>query len=179
MIQAIETRYNGMRFRSRAEARWAVFFEAAGIRFEYEAQGYVVDGRPYLPDFWLPDAKVWMEVKGDDPTPEEIVLCEKLAKQGGQPCLLAKGPPTRAGGIAIYWPIENYMASGAGAYRFADDRRDEGVIWLQSQTHAFVVIGKDKTTDHDREPIVFNGPTAKGYAAAASARFEHGESGSG
>ena len=32
-IKAIETRYNGYRFRSRTEARWAVFFDAFGIRY--------------------------------------------------------------------------------------------------------------------------------------------------
>ena len=39
-IKAIETVYNGYRFRSRLEARWAVFFEAAGIEYEYEPEGF-------------------------------------------------------------------------------------------------------------------------------------------
>ncbi|MEU3907244.1 hypothetical protein AB0F20_26065 [Streptomyces goshikiensis] len=67
-IRAIETLYAGHRFRSRLEARWAVFFDTMGIRWEYEPQGYAVgpDGkrRPYLPDFWLPKEKLWVEVKG-------------------------------------------------------------------------------------------------------------------
>jgi hypothetical protein len=55
-IQAIETRYAGCRFRSRLEARWAVFFDYAGIRWEYEPQGYrLSDGTTYLPDFLLTD----------------------------------------------------------------------------------------------------------------------------
>lgn len=37
MIKAIETSYKGYRFRSRTEARWAVFFDALGVRWEYEA----------------------------------------------------------------------------------------------------------------------------------------------
>ena len=40
MIQAIETRYNGYRFRSRLEARWAVFFDEMGIEYEYEIEGF-------------------------------------------------------------------------------------------------------------------------------------------
>jgi hypothetical protein len=52
-IKPIETRYAGHRFRSRLEARWAVFFTTLGIRWEYEPQGYIVDGTPYLPDFKL------------------------------------------------------------------------------------------------------------------------------
>ena len=53
-IKAIETIYNGYRFRSRLEARWAVFFDAMGIKYEYEPQGVVFeDGAKYLPDFLL------------------------------------------------------------------------------------------------------------------------------
>lgn len=63
-IKAIETIYNGYRFRSRLEARWAVFFDAAGIKYEYEPQGFVLsDGTCYLPDFFLPDFQVYAEVK--------------------------------------------------------------------------------------------------------------------
>ncbi|MEV7602929.1 hypothetical protein AB0O91_36745 [Kitasatospora sp. NPDC089797] len=67
-IQPIETRYAGHRFRSRLEARWAVFFDTVGITWEYEPQGYTVgpDKRPYLPDFWLPDLHAFVEVKGDE-----------------------------------------------------------------------------------------------------------------
>ena len=31
-IKAIETVYKGYRFRSRLEARWAVFFDACGVK---------------------------------------------------------------------------------------------------------------------------------------------------
>lgn len=70
-IKPIETHYAGCRFRSRLEARWAVFFDKLGIRWEYEPQGYVVKGKPYLPDFVLPDLKASVEVKGD---PERLDL---------------------------------------------------------------------------------------------------------
>lgn len=51
-IKAIETEYNGYRFRSRLEARWAVFFDALGVKYEYEPDGFVLpSGRKYLPDF--------------------------------------------------------------------------------------------------------------------------------
>lgn len=63
MIKAIETVYNGYRFRSRLEARWAVFFDALGVRYEYEPEGYDIDGTWYLPDFWLPDWRAWVEIK--------------------------------------------------------------------------------------------------------------------
>ena len=106
----IPTMYKGIKFRSRLEARWAVFFDTLGIEWEYEPQGYeigcsytpmpgdmiytfsdgstgdtwhkklkesegltVVSEKPatgdeslewYLPDFWLPELKIWVEVKG-------------------------------------------------------------------------------------------------------------------
>ena len=67
MIKPIETIYNGYRFRSRLEARWAVFFDSIGIRYEYEPEGFVgCYGEYYLPDFYLPDHDVYVEVKGSD-----------------------------------------------------------------------------------------------------------------
>jgi hypothetical protein len=70
-VKAIETAWKGYRFRSRLEARWAVAFETLGIEWLYESQGFEV--RPYgdgpvlryLPDFYLPQSKTWVEVKGD------------------------------------------------------------------------------------------------------------------
>ena len=51
-MKAIETCYNGYRFRSRLEARWAVFFDALGVKYEYEPEGFELDdGTWYLPDF--------------------------------------------------------------------------------------------------------------------------------
>ncbi len=70
-VKAIQTRYAGCHFRSRLEARWAVFFDALGISWEYEPQGYQhepwADGTVwrYLPDFYLPDLGCFVEVKGN------------------------------------------------------------------------------------------------------------------
>lgn len=63
-ITAIETSYKGCRFRSRLEARWAVFFDHMKLGWKYEPQGYIVGGQPYLPDFWV-DKIGWVEVKGE------------------------------------------------------------------------------------------------------------------
>jgi hypothetical protein len=54
------------RFRSRLEARWAVFFEHLSLRWEYEPEGFVLrNGVYYLPDFriHLADGVLWAEVK--------------------------------------------------------------------------------------------------------------------
>ena len=52
-IKAIETEYDGHRFRSRLEARWAVFFNAIGLTYEYEIEGFEMDGTRYLPAFYI------------------------------------------------------------------------------------------------------------------------------
>ena len=65
MIKPIETIYAGSRFRSRLEARWAVFFNWLKIRYVYEPEGYELsDGTRYLPDFYLPDQDTFFEAKG-------------------------------------------------------------------------------------------------------------------
>lgn len=54
-LKAIQTSYAGCRFRSRLEARWAVFFDTLGVEWVHEPQGYTAGEHNYLPDFWLPN----------------------------------------------------------------------------------------------------------------------------
>jgi hypothetical protein len=56
LIAALPATYGGVLFRSRTEARWAVFLDALGVRWEYEREGYALPCGNYLPDFWLEDA---------------------------------------------------------------------------------------------------------------------------
>lgn len=63
-IKAIQTYYNGYKFRSRLEARWAVFFDTVGIKYQYEPEGFQLPSGWYLPDFFLPELNIWVEVKG-------------------------------------------------------------------------------------------------------------------
>jgi len=98
-IKPIQTRYRSHRFRSRLEARWAVFFDRAGIAWQYEPQGFTVDGCPYLPDFLLTDCGTWVEVKGaEDELDHDLMLAaaqrlpEKGCRQDRGPRLLILGP---------------------------------------------------------------------------------------
>jgi hypothetical protein len=80
-MKAIETEYKGYRFRSRLEARWAVFFDQLGILYEYEPEGIVLsDGTHYLPDFYLPEFHCYFEVKrkGIQNTPEGREAIRKI-----------------------------------------------------------------------------------------------------
>ena len=76
----IDTRYAGYLFRSRIEARWAVFFDGMGIPFEYEPEGFELkSGGWYLPDFklFLPCGYVrWIEVKPEGGAPTETKAVE-------------------------------------------------------------------------------------------------------
>ena len=69
-VKAIETSYHGYHFRSRLEARWAVFFDSLEIPFRYEPEGFDLDGIWYLPDFYLPKHRCWIEIKPDLPSKE-------------------------------------------------------------------------------------------------------------
>jgi hypothetical protein len=83
MLKPIDTVYDGYRFRSRLEARWAVFFKTLGIKYEYEKEGFDLDGQWYLPDFWLPKQQCWVEIKGEEPTDRENEVAAKLAHYSG------------------------------------------------------------------------------------------------
>jgi hypothetical protein len=62
-MKPIQTKYNGILFRSRLEARWAMYFDLLGIEWIYELEGFDMDGVYYLPDFFLPLFNVYCEVK--------------------------------------------------------------------------------------------------------------------
>lgn len=101
MINPIQTRYSGVLYRSRTEARWARFLDLISVRFRYEAEGYDL-GAPegwYLPDFYLPDLNLFIEVKGTDPTEEEQLKCMSLALAQEAYVLLAVGAPKERRGI--------------------------------------------------------------------------------
>jgi hypothetical protein len=64
-VKAIRTVYRNTTFRSRLEADWASSLDAMRVPWIYEPEGYELsDGSWYLPDFFLPTAKAWLEVKG-------------------------------------------------------------------------------------------------------------------
>ena len=104
LIKAIETKYNGYKFRSRLEARWAVFFDAANIKYEYEPEGYeLADNERYLPDFYLPDEDIFVEVKA----PRESAFFEikkaiKFVKSANKPLLILSNLPDTSHAIWFY-----------------------------------------------------------------------------
>lgn len=63
-FKPIETEFKGIVYRSKLEARWAVYMEYLNIDFLYEPEGFEMsDGLRYLPDFYFPKYGVYGEVK--------------------------------------------------------------------------------------------------------------------
>lgn len=154
MIKAIETSYKGYRFRSRLEARWAVFFDALGLKWEYEPEGFDLKAGRYLPDFFLGDRRSngafgygpWFEVKASAPTPLEVSKLSELCDHTCSYGLLVWGQP----GDHHYF----YFHKEGGVVDSDDGgnplNEHVGVCWREYEY---------------------------ALAAARSARFEHGESG--
>ena len=89
-MKAIPTFYHGIKFRSRLEARWAAFFDACGVEWAYEVEGYELDdGTRYLPDFRIKSKNIsrvpsgqylWVEVKGKM-TNKDLHKIEQFSKE--------------------------------------------------------------------------------------------------
>lgn len=172
-MKPIETRFDGHRFRSRAEARWAVLFKAIGFAYEYEKEGFDLAGEWYLPDFFLPDVGLWLEVKGEAPNDREIELARRLAAGSGKTVLIAVGAPKGGHGQIIV--VNNDGV--AGGHALLADRRNEREYWIFNQrTFGGFSIGPERGPDHDRYPLMTE-ELEKAFDAASSARFEHGERG--
>jgi len=105
-IKPIETVYNGYRFRSRLEARWAVFFDALGIEYVYEKEGYDLGAAGwYLPDFWLPQVNMWAEVKPLPLNHDEFAKCEALVSGTGYTCILLVGEEVMCRSVDYIWRV--------------------------------------------------------------------------
>lgn len=109
-IKAIETKYKGYRFRSRLEARWAVFFNAIGWQWEYEKEGYDLPSGKYLPDFWISTIDSWVEIKGESPGDGERLMATELAIHTGKCVYILSGniPEVGNDNRFPYWVDENY-----------------------------------------------------------------------
>jgi hypothetical protein len=99
-IKPIPTFYNGWKFRSRLEARWAVFFDALEIKWIYEPESFDLsdvyndNGKSfYIPDFFLPKQDMFVECKPTIFKQNEMRKCLALHKITGKNILLLSGVP--------------------------------------------------------------------------------------
>jgi hypothetical protein len=195
----IPTRYAGCHFRSRLEARWAVFFNHLGVEWRYEPEGFDLDGQWYLPDFYLPSIDTWYEVKGQEPAPGEVAAAWKLEQATGQRVVVAWGNIPHdadcngrdhqsehgrrnietSGDFDYAWCICPWCPA-AGIEFDARSARIHG--WKHhglTEQQAWEAI-KDKPNHHRIDDKCYSGDHPRilaAYEAARSARFEHGQSG--
>ena len=111
-VKPIETRYKGYRFRSRLEARWAVFFDVIGFDWSYEPEGFETEGGRYLPDFEIRDPespegfRQFVEVKGGGKNTIPVSdrqKCEAFIRGGvGGLLLLSEVPEWRSGSVIFH-----------------------------------------------------------------------------
>lgn len=94
-IKAIETSYKDNPFRSRLEARWAVFFDTLGLQWDYEPEGFDLNGLWYLPDFFIKSWNCYAEIKPD--VPDNInhadEVCRRFAISTQKEIVLLMGQP--------------------------------------------------------------------------------------
>ncbi len=181
MIKAIETRFHGILFRSRIEARWAVFFTELNLPWQYEPEGFELKSKHYLPDFFLPRQKRWVEIKpaGFNENTDHL---NELAEMTGYPVWLAIGsipsfPPRSS------WP-ENEMGSDFGRMQFEHGGEDYPYQWCRCTHCGEYGIQFDGRSERiaccpannghkdytaDEQTIV------DAYAEARTKRFEHGD----
>lgn len=175
MLVRPATQYNGYRFRSRLEARWAVFFNALHIKYVYEKEGYDLgDAGRYLPDFWLPavtlrDALtpgVWAEVKSEYPDKADEAKYHKLAEKTGRPLVLLCGAEV---------DNRSFFQFGCGW--------DTDMAFVQCATpscgHIKVEYGLESSyrtcPKCGKEADASTNAIKRAIKAARSGRFEHGE----
>jgi hypothetical protein len=125
MIKAKETSYKGYRFRSRLEARWAVFFDHLGLKWEYEPQGFVLPSGSYLPDFHIGEYAPgmhtygpWVEIKGVMPSKREVTLMEELCEEGASYGLIIVGSPGEENFLHFHKEgfVDDDSVAGIGCY---------------------------------------------------------------
>lgn len=165
-MKAIETKYKGCRFRSRLEARWAVFFDALGIKWEYEPEGFELDdvGTRYLPDFWLPGFNsdgLYVEIK---PEGGDFSKAKMFSQQSGKDMLCAAGyPEPKAYMLFEHYDGEMIETDGAFVSKYLSGGPNG------SEYRLYVSVGHDGFIDWAGIDYAIH--------AARGARFEFGEQG--
>lgn len=180
-IKPLETPYRGCKFRSRLEARWAVFFDKLGIDWRYEVEGFDIDGTWYLPDFFLPYAAgepgwgFWVEIKPVSLTPEQIALVDGLARITGHCAYALCGDPWAGKHTVLMFDhyhqgTPKYIPTGE--YIFCERQVFDGENFLEAEL-GLIGVGQQL-------PFTLFGPhvssgkpiLTEAFTAARSARFE-------
>ncbi|WP_428569006.1 MAG: hypothetical protein ACP59X_10380 [Solidesulfovibrio sp. DCME] len=86
-LPSIKTRYGDYHFKSKLEARWAVFMDLLGVSYEYEKYQGIVSVNffeyAYMPDFFLNDIELFLEIKPRKPVESELNKAAAWANDAG------------------------------------------------------------------------------------------------
>lgn len=173
-MKVIQTWYKSILFRSRTEARWAVFFDSLGIEWNYEEEGFVMsDGTYYLPDFHLPtfDKGMFVEVKGVF-TQSEKELCRDLCYESGKNVLLAEGIPKPREYQFLVKDCKNDCVQYFLGLPNANKAEYENRMFAETGLSDFFSFEIS-----DKNALQLNPEYLVAIKKARSARFEHGENG--
>ena len=187
-IKAIETEYAGYKFRSRTEARWAVFFDTIGFKWQYEEEGYELpNGRWYLPDFKviMPNEKIYYcEIKPiefDHFIDAEIYDYRLFVKMVDKPIIILTGQPSYMAYHAILPIFElpedeekigTISSTGSFAPVFFQDYEPYVRSLGDDNGYWFHVFPMDENTGHfisDYDERVAKGAFGKKYVDAIKA----------
>ena len=191
-ITAIPTEYKGYRFRSRLEARWAVFFDACGVKWEYEPEGFALpNGQFYLPDFLLHGCDgrspedLYVEVKGKM-TESDVEKIRQFSGISNLDSLEIKNPILVVAGIPDgndITDIEEFCQE-LGYHGFPGIKHGPYPLNFETidgdyfvahpginKKGRFELFGDDGNYTYDRDDAA----TLHAFKLARQARFEHGE----
>ncbi len=88
---SIECDYKGIKMRSKFEANIAALLDRLKIKWDYEPQTFLLsNGEIYKPDFYLPEHKQWIEVKGLV-EPHQFDVLKTFVKDYLKPIILLSG----------------------------------------------------------------------------------------
>ena len=98
-IKPKKVKYGGVSYKATLEARWAVFFDSLGIKYEYEPvyDEVEIGGRVafYKPDFYLSELDIFIEIKPSKPCEIENIKAAGWAKHVNEIIILFNlNPPT-------------------------------------------------------------------------------------
>jgi len=182
-MKAIETFYKGYHFRSRLEARWAVFFDALNVQYRYEWEGYDLGGAGhYLPDYWLPEQQLFVEIKGVDPFDVPHTEMDKIEALRGRIVLFGGNIEIPLGGLLFAYDVHITGSGGESEWP---------IVWAFCEKHSRyeLTFGDERHEIYRdvamREPLMpcmhkaatwhIDEKILAAVLAARAARFEHGE----
>lgn len=62
-MTVIPSIYGGVKMRSKSEAKFAEWCDQHELKWAYEPEGFCAGGQSYLPDFYLPEIRTFVEIK--------------------------------------------------------------------------------------------------------------------